>query len=150
MKKISFVLIVFVLTASGLRAQSKDSAESKKIDTSGFRPIFTSVVIEPSFPGGVIGWTKFIERNLNSSLGDLYIPIPKGQTSEKQTVNISFTVNEDGTLSDFAVTNVVHPKLAEEVIRLFKKSPKWKPAIQNGHTVTYRSSQAITFVATKD
>ena len=34
---------------------------------------------------------------------------------------------------------------AEEAVRVIKKGPKWKPALQNGRNVTYQAMQGVTF-----
>jgi protein TonB len=34
-----------------------------------------------------------------------------------------------------------------EVIRVLKKMPKWKPAVQNGHTIALSFMQPVTFQA---
>jgi len=38
----------------------------------------------------------------------------------------------------------------EEAIRVIKKGPNWKPAIQNGREVIYRHKQNITFRVSED
>ncbi|MDB5230286.1 MAG: energy transducer TonB, partial [Chitinophagaceae bacterium] len=35
---------------------------------------------------------------------------------------------------------------AAEAVRVIRKSPKWEPAQQNDHYVSYRQKQSITFV----
>ena len=36
------------------------------------------VQIESEFPGGVSGWVKYLQANLNADLGSKVIKIPKG------------------------------------------------------------------------
>jgi periplasmic protein TonB len=113
---------------------------------------FTSVQIEASFPGGVNAWKQYLERNLKVKLGEKYIKIPPGQKSARQTVIVSFVVDPKGNVSDVKAENEndVHPKLAEEAVRVIKKGPRWMPAQLNGENVQYRQRQTITWVVTTE
>jgi len=106
--------------------------------------VFTSVQIEAEFPGGMHAWAKYLERNLNNS-----IPQSKGAPDGNYTVTLNFLVNMDGAISDVHVENDPGYGTAQEAIRVIKKGPNWKPAVQNGHNVTYRASQVITFVVSR-
>jgi protein TonB len=138
MKKILLILSL-CFAFDGLYAQ----------DTTGNHDsLFTSVQIEAMFPGGPQAWKRYLEKNLNTGLGDKYIKIPAGEKSARQTVVVSFVVDQYGNVSDVKCENeeAVHPKLAEEAIRVFKKGPKWVPAQLNGKSVPYRQRQSITWV----
>jgi len=103
--------------------------------------IFTTVQIEAEFPGGKAAWAKFLERNLNSSLPSEY-----GAPVGKDTVNVSFLVDRNGNVSEVVALNDPGFNTAEEAVRVIKKCPLWRPAVQNGHQVTYRVKQSITFM----
>ena len=102
---------------------------------------FTTVQIEAEFPGGKSAWAKFLERNLNPALPSEY-----GAPPGKYTVNVSFLVDRNGNVSEVVALNNPGFNTAEEAVRVIKKCPLWKPAIQNGHQVTYRAKQSITFM----
>jgi len=102
--------------------------------------VFTSVQIEAEFPGGLPAWKKYLERNLNNSL-----PSENGAPPGKYTVKVNFLVDKNGNISDIQADPSPYGT-REEAIRVIKKGPQWKPAVQNGHNVSYRVSQAITFV----
>jgi len=102
---------------------------------------FKSVQIEAMFPGGKSAWTKFLERNLNSAL-----PSEDGAPAGKYTVNVSFLVDRNGNVSEVVAENDPGFHTAEEAVRVIQKSAIWTPAIQNGHYVTYRVRQTITFM----
>ncbi|MEY3507070.1 MAG: hypothetical protein RIR44_302, partial [Bacteroidota bacterium] len=38
----------------------------------------------------------------------------------------------------------------EEAVRVIKKGPSWKPAVQNGRNVIYRHRQSITFMVSEE
>jgi len=106
-----------------------------------YNQVFKSVQIEAEFPGGKSAWAKFLERNLNSAL-----PSENGAPSGKYSVIVSFLVDKSGNISDVDAENDPGYKTKEEAIRVLKKGPSWKPAIQNGRQVAYRMRQTITFV----
>ncbi len=99
------------------------------------------VVQNPAeFPGGLPAWSKYLERNLNRDL-----PINNGAPAGKYTVVVAFTVDKNGVISDVLAENNPGYGTDAEAIRVIKKGPSWKPAIQNGRNVIYRHKQSITF-----
>jgi protein TonB len=102
--------------------------------------IFTVVQIQAEFPGGMPAWQKFLERNLNAS-----VPVDNGAPPGKYTVVLSFIVDKTGAISDIKAENDPGYGTKDEAIRVLKKSPSWKPAVQNGRNVIYRQRQSITF-----
>jgi protein TonB len=99
------------------------------------------VVQNPAeFPGGLPAWSKYLERNLNRDL-----PINNGAPAGKYTVVVSFTVDKNGIISDVLAENNPGYGTDTEAIRVIKKGPSWKPAVQNGRNVIYRHKQSITF-----
>jgi protein TonB len=89
-------------------------------------PFHWTQVQEPaSFPGGKSAMDEFINENLN--LSDFAL-----EEAESGTVAISFTIEKDGSLSDIRVTSKrkIGYGVEESVLEVFKKMPKWKPALQ--------------------
>jgi protein TonB len=105
--------------------------------------VFTVVQIEAEFPGGKAAWQKYLEKNLNSSL-----PSDNGAPEGKYTVMVSFLVDKNGVISDVVAESAPNPDYGTkaEAVRVIKKGPNWKPAVQNGRNVAYRARQAITFI----
>jgi protein TonB len=104
------------------------------------------VVQNPAeFPGGASAWSKYLERNLNRDL-----PINNGAPAGKYTVVVSFTVDKNGAISDVLAENNPGYGTDLEAIRVIKKGPSWKPAVQNGRNVIYRHKQSITFQVAED
>ena len=106
--------------------------------------VFTSVQIEAEFPGGPGAWKRYLERNLNQNL-----PSENGAPPGKYTVVLNFQVDKNGNISDIQADPSPYGT-REEAIRVIKKGPAWKPAVQNGHNVAYRAKQAITFVVAEE
>lgn len=107
--------------------------------------IFTVVQIAAEFPGGLPAWTKYLERNLNRDL-----PVENGAPPGKYTVYVTFIVDKTGGISDVQAENDPGYGTKDEAIRVIKKGPAWKPAIQNGRNVIYRHKQGITFVVSEE
>jgi len=100
--------------------------------------IFQKVEIESSYPGGPSAWARYLNRNLR-------FPDRAVEDGIQGTVLIQFVVDREGNVSDVTALNDPGGGLAEEAIRIIKKSGKWKPAIQNGRTVKSYKKQPITF-----
>jgi periplasmic protein TonB len=103
--------------------------------------VYTTVQIEAQFPGGVKEWSKFLERTLNTD-----IPVENGAPAGRYTVNLSFLVDKEGNVSDIQALNDPGYGIADESVKVIKKSKQWIPAIQNGNKVIYRQTQSITFI----
>jgi protein TonB len=107
--------------------------------------VFYSVQIPAEFPGGLNGWRKYLERNLDSDL-----PVSNGAPDGKYTVVVSFLVDKSGVISDVIAENDPGYGTKAEAIRVIAKGPNWKPAIQNGNKVIYRHKQSITFMVSEE
>lgn len=107
--------------------------------------IFYTVQNPAEFPGGISAWSKYLERNLNRDL-----PVNNGAPAGKYTVVVSFTVDKNGSISDVQADNNPGYGTNEEAVRVIKKGPSWKPAVQNGRNVIYRHKQSITFQVSEE
>jgi protein TonB len=103
--------------------------------------VFTVVQIPAEFPGGLPAWTNYLRSHLNSGL-----PVENGAPPGKYTVYVTFIVDKNGVISDVAAENDPGYGTKDEAIRVIKRGPNWKPAVQNGRNVIYRHKQGITFV----
>ena len=101
----------------------------------GKEPIFTSVEGLPEFPGGYQKFLAFVKENLDQS-----------KSSVAGRANITFVVEQDGTLSDIkAVGRIFDENAINEAIRVMKLSPKWNPGKQNGKPVRVQYTLPIVF-----
>lgn len=137
--KKSLLVLLFSGILSGGFAQ-KPSANSATAPTSRSTEdkVFTKVDIPAGFPGGVQGWTEYLQKNLR-------YPNKAVRKSIQGVVRVQFIVDREGNISEVAALNDPGGGLAEESVRIIKNGPKWKPAEQNGRKVIYRHIQAITF-----
>jgi periplasmic protein TonB len=93
---------------------------------------------EPEFPGGQQAWLNFLQK---------YLIAPEElEAGEKKMVAIRFSVSEDGVVNNFQIIQSAGTSYDNEVIRVLKKMPKWKPAIQNGQPVARAFTQPVTFM----
>lgn len=106
------------------------------------KPIEEAPSREPEFPGGQAAWMNFLHRNLNAP--------SQLEPGEKKTVSIRFFVSVDGAITDFEVVQSAGKAFDSEVIRVLKKMPKWKPAIQNGQPIARAFTQPVTFVGMEE
>ncbi len=96
---------------------------------------------EAEFPGGMPGWARFLQKNLDAS-----VPVKRGAPGGVYTTVIRFTINPDGSLTDFAPETNMGYDMEQEVIRILKKGPDWVPASQFGDKIKAYRRQPVTFV----
>ena len=83
------------------------------------------VDVDARYPGN---WNNFLAQNIDGQ-----IPTKAGAPAGNYEVLVRFTINEDGSLSNFEpVTNEGYG-MENEVIQVLKKSDKWNPAVNNEH-----------------
>jgi protein TonB len=99
--------------------------------------VVLKVEIESEYPGGIVAWQRFLNRNLR-------YPQEAVDQDIQGYVVVQFIVDKEGNVSD--VEAVSGPEmLRPEAVRVIKKSGKWTPAIQNGHKVKSYKRQPIGF-----
>jgi protein TonB len=68
------------------------------------------------------------------------------EDGEKKIVVVRFIVSTEGSLTGFEVLQSAGNIYDQEVIRVLKKMPKWKPALQNSVPVSKSFTQPVSFV----
>lgn len=132
------------IVAPPVESKGTGVVEAPKVEED-YDKVFTVVQIPAEFPGGTDAWRKYLERNLNRDA-----PTDNGAPPGKYTVMVSFIVAKDGAISDVKAENDPGYGTADEAVRVIKKGPAWKPAVQNGRNVIYRHKQSVTFVVSED
>ena len=130
------LLFLCLLTSLFSNSQTTDSSA-----TSNDNIIYDTVDSVATFPGGKTAWYKFIENNLDPSVG-----LENGAKKGTYKVKIRFTVTKDGELKDFEPVTKYKHGFEEEVIRVLKVSPKWIPAKKNGTNVNSKVVQEQVFI----
>jgi periplasmic protein TonB len=96
------------------------------------------VEVVPQFPGGIAKFYEFIGKNYKT---------PNLQIGGK--VYTSFVIEKDGSITDIKVLRDIGHNSGVEAIRVLKKCPKWKPAMQNGRNVRCSYVLPITIQPSK-
>lgn len=97
--------------------------------------VYNAVEVRPDFPGGIQKFYDFVGKNYRAPEEDV-----------KGKVFVQFVVEKDGSLTDIKVMRDLGYGTGAEAIRVLKKSPKWKPGIQNGRPVRVLYSLPISIV----
>ncbi len=97
----------------------------------------------PSFPGGDGEFQKFKERNL-------HYPLDAWKKGIEGTVELHFSINEEGKLSDIIVTKGVDDLLDKEAVRILQAMPRWKPAKQRYTPVPVEYCTSFVFKRDKN
>lgn len=106
--------------------------------------IFPGVIEEmPYFPGGDAACMRYIGKHLR-------YPKKAKKKGIEGRVLIQFTVNKDGTLTDFHVVRGIEESLDREALRLVKSMPKWTPGKQRGVVVNIKYTLPIRFRLDKE
>lgn len=95
-------------------------------------PVVEEVVnraeVMPEFPGGIDALRRFLGRHLR-------VPEEAMEAGQQVRVPVRFVVNKSGELSDVEFLVQVDEVYKNEVLRVMKKMPKWKPGSQHGKQV---------------
>ncbi len=107
----------------------------------------TSLHTPAKFRSSDNAWQKYLTANLDTKIAEKYLKIPKGSKEATQAVIVEFRVAENGELSEIQVANKteVHPKLAEEAIRVVREAPGWTPATIYGEKIASWCRQPVVF-----
>ena len=105
--------------------------------------LFTTVENMPVFQGGDISdFRNWVNRNMRYPQADRGV-FPTG------TVVAQFVVGLDGRVEDVKILQSPDKKLSEEVVRVLKRSPAWKPGRQKGKNVKVRYTLPVKFSTTE-
>lgn len=123
-----FTIAIFIsLTA---KSQGKEKMDS----------VYTTVDVQPEFPGGYKALGKYVDGRGNHTY-----PKEARQNKIEGKVVVQFIINEDGTCSDFEVVKGIGYGCDEAAVEAFKKMPKWKPGLVNGKPVKVRLQMAYNY-----
>ncbi len=107
--------------------------------------VFNKVEVEASFPGGDAAWTRYLKNNLDANT-----PIDNGAPEGTYQVIVRFIVSKDGSISDVVAETKHGFGMEAEAVKIIKKGPNWKAALQNGRNVNAYRRQPITFVVSEN
>jgi protein TonB len=106
--------------------------------TEPFNKVHLVVEVAPSFPGG----DKELIRYLKSKIR---YPDDARSKGISGIVYVTFTITNEGTVSDVVLSQGIGSGCDEEAIRVISAMPKWKPGKQSGIPVSVRFNLPIRF-----
>ena len=89
-----------------------------------------------AFPGGEDVWMNFLNKNIKAP--------PGLQANEQKIVMVQFLVRENGAINELEIVKSAGPAFDKEILRVLKRMPYWKPAVENGLPVTSTVIKSIT------
>lgn len=94
--------------------------------------------VMPVFPGGEEAMFAYLSRNMR-------YPAYERENGITGTVFVSFVVNVTGAIDQIEILRSPSEGFNDEVIRVVKKMPSWKPGIQGGQKVAVRYKLPVKF-----
>lgn len=113
-------IVVFPLAQTTSRAKRSIASGEKASSTTSMELAMPSVGIE--------SYQRYLEQNER-------IPESARRANLHGKVTVSFTVDVNGALKDFAILKSVDAACDEELIRLIKQGPAWTPSKEAGKPV---------------
>lgn len=93
---------------------------------------------QPEYPGGQPELYKLLTTNIK-------YPEEAQKAGVEGMVVITFVVEKDGSLSTFESVKSPRQDFSDEIIRVMKLSPKWKPAMKEGKAVKVKYTLPFKF-----
>lgn len=115
-----------------------DFTSMAAMDTVGAVPDVEGVAVQPKFPGGSAGLSRYLSGHL------VYPPKPL-RKGVQGTVYVQFVIDDEGRVGRVFVQRGVHPDLDAEAVRVVRAMPNWEPGTLNGDPVKVRFMQPIVF-----
>ncbi len=114
------------------------SPENQKVKKADGEIYNTNEISEnPSFPGGINEFYKFVANNF-------YVSQEMSDAKGKGRVYITFIIEKDGSITEIKSIRDIGYGTGEEAIRVMKLCPKWTPGKVNSDPVRVRYSLPIT------
>lgn len=100
---------------------------------------YSNVEVYPSFPGGAKGLQEYFDKNL-------VYPQQASEDGVDGTVNVMFTVDETGKLTDpHIMGDALGYGLENEALRVVKTMPAWNPGKLKGKNVKTHFTLPVSF-----
>ncbi|TDD96550.1 energy transducer TonB [Flavobacterium cellulosilyticum] len=94
---------------------------------------------KPAFQDGLENFYKYIAKNFK-------VPEIEGYGGK---IIVEYIIEKDGSISNFNIIQDIGYGSSEEVTRVFKKCPKWRPGKKNGKAVRTLYRLPITIISGK-
>ena len=123
---VAMLLFSFFSVGQDVFVEKKDSSKVE---------IYEYVDEIAEFPGGLEAYKKYLAENI------IY-PVSAVNKNIEGTVYVRFIVSKSGYITNVRVVKAIPDcdECSEEVIRVFKSMPRWKPGKYKGEIVKDRKS----------
>jgi periplasmic protein TonB len=104
--------------------------------------VYEAPEVRPEFPGGMGALSRFLSKHLQ---------VPEGAVEPGQLlrVPVKFMIEKEGNISQVTCQQEVSTEVKNEILRVFKKMPKWEAASQKGKRVNAYFTIPIVFQVTE-
>ena len=121
------ILLGLFFTANLSAQQGAATAEGEATVPATQDTVYSQMQVDRRaiYPGGTSAWEAFFAKNHR------YPAVAKA-SGLQTTVVVRFVIQKDGSVTDPEIICSSHPLFTEEVLRLLKIMPKWKPALKRG------------------
>lgn len=128
------------VAASGYKVSEKSEKKEVKVQKATEKE---KVKIDKfaSYPGGENEMYRYLSENIS-------YPSEAAEKGIEGRVVVGFTVESDGTLSDFHIIQSAGAQLDQEAVRVVSTMPKWEPAVSDGKAVACKYAMPVTFKLT--
>ncbi len=92
----------------------------------------------PEFPGGEDAFGKWLAAHLK-------YPRKACKTGIEGKVILRFMVMQNGKVKDIRVMSSPDKSLSEEAVRVLRRSPRWRPGREFGHSANFDYTLPVTF-----
>ncbi len=99
---------------------------------------FTIVEVMPEPIGGLSDFFQFVYKEIK-------YPNRARSMGIDGRITVQFIIDKDGSLTNFVILKGIGAGCDEEVLRVLKLAPKWKPGKQRGRPVRVKMALPITF-----
>ena len=133
--RISFLIALFFFITSSSNGQATSSGDTSKLS----RSVADSIYGQPEKPATLKRgeWLYFLESHMT-------YPSEATRKEVQGTVIVQFIVETDGSVSN--IVAISGPEaLRDNAVHLVMKSPKWKPAMNEGKNVRSSRKQPIMY-----
>jgi len=124
-----------ILTSSALEEDSL-AVDAKPFDQEEEND--TTTIRNAQFQDGKTALLRYIYQNIH------YPPAALKQRINGRVI-CSFIINEDGSISDVTLVKGIYIFLDEEVLRVIRSMPEWKPAVKNGKAIKIKYFMPVVF-----
>ena len=143
MKKLVLISFCSILFSNIISAQI-DSLENAS-DFVSEDSVYSEAAIMPEYPGGQAEMMKFIAQNI------AYPKFEKENDIEGLSI-IQFIIEKDGSVSNIKIAQGAEDRattaMHNEVMRVIKQMPTWKPGRNNGELVRVKFTLPVSYKLT--